>query len=322
MTRTIIRYKWIGVATAAVLLATAGAFSANAATKVEVPEGSGQAHAGNIPGANSGVRPMAAPAGFAVHGIDVSNHQGSINWASIAAAGTDFAYAKATEGLTYVDPTFVANNSGAKANGVYIGAYHFGRPDSGSPAAQADHFLASARYVRDGRTLPPMLDIESGTTVGLANCYGLSTSAMVSWISGFVNEVRAKTGSPTMIYTGAGFWNPCTASSSAFRSNFLFVANWSSAPTPLPGGWSGWTLWQYADSGSLPGDQDVFNGTLAQLHQLTGSHGSDSFGYFNPADGTLHLRNELSAGSSEYAWATGLPANSGVVPLVGDWDGR
>jgi GH25 family lysozyme M1 (1,4-beta-N-acetylmuramidase) len=316
MARSMIRYRWISVAAAVALLVAGSATAAGAATPGTASEGSGWAHADA-----SGARAATAPAGYPVRGIDVSNYQGSINWPSIAAAGVTFAYAKATEGLSYVDSTFAANDSGAKANSVDVGAYHFGRPDLGSAAAQADHFLANARFTHDGRTLPPMLDIETGSSVGLSNCYGLSTSAMVNWISGFVIEVRAKTGSPTMIYTAAGFWNPCTGSSSAFGADYLFVANWSSSPTPLPGGWSTWTFWQYADSGSLPGDQDVFNGTVAQLAQLAGGHGADSFGFFDPGNGSVHLRNELNGGSSEFSWVTGLPAGSGVVPLVGDWDG-
>ena len=48
-----------------------------------------------------------------VAGIDVSGHQGNVDWAKVAAAGTDFAYVKATEGGTYVetDAEFVHNTT-------------------------------------------------------------------------------------------------------------------------------------------------------------------------------------------------------------------
>src|SRR5262249_58342541 len=64
-----------------------------------------------------------------VPGCDVSNYQGNINWGSVAAQGARFAYAKTSEGLTYLDPYWNANYSGAKNAGLYAGGYHYGRPD-------------------------------------------------------------------------------------------------------------------------------------------------------------------------------------------------
>src|SRR5512132_983163 len=48
-----------------------------------------------------------------VQGIDVSHWQGTINWASVAGAGKEFAFCKATEGINYVDPTVGTNTAGA-----------------------------------------------------------------------------------------------------------------------------------------------------------------------------------------------------------------
>src|SRR5689334_15348535 len=114
---------------------------------------------------------QAAPAGYSVHGIDVSVYQDSISWSSVAAAGIDFAYARASLGNAYTDPTFDANHDGARANGLYFGAYHFARPDLSGGRAQADYFLDRARYVADGRNLPPMLDIEWSNQA--PTCFGL-----------------------------------------------------------------------------------------------------------------------------------------------------
>lgn len=120
----------------------------------------------------------AAPPGYAVHGIDVSMWQGTIDWASVAGAGTAFAYARASLGSGYTDPTFDANHDGAKSNGLYFGAYHFARPDLSGGQQQADFFLDRARVTRDGRTLPPMLDLEWGPA-SVPTCFGLSPSHMV-----------------------------------------------------------------------------------------------------------------------------------------------
>ena len=47
----------------------------------------------------------------------------------------------------------------------------------------------------------------------------------------------------------------------------LFVLE-ASGGGRLPTGWGFYTFWQYADSGKLPGDQDVFNGAYTRLKAL------------------------------------------------------
>ncbi len=215
---------------------------------------------------------FAAPAGYPILGLDASHWQPSISWPAAAAGGAKFAYLKATDGLNYVDPTFDAKYHGAKSVGIYAGAYHFARPDKGSGAAQADYLLAHAEFVNDGRTLPPMLDMEwppSGSTSPYP-CYGMTPAQLVAWTHDFVNRIRARTGRPTTIYTNTNWWKLCLANDAGFGTNPLFIASYTPNPPPLPAGWSGWTIWQYANSGPLPGDQDVFNGNLAQLGQLAG----------------------------------------------------
>src|SRR5262249_34286320 len=79
--------------------------------------------------------------GATTKGIDVSHYQGTIDWAAVNDGGIGFAFMKATEGLTFVDSTFAANWSGAKAHGVVRGAYHFFRPQDDG-IQQADFFLS------------------------------------------------------------------------------------------------------------------------------------------------------------------------------------
>lgn len=94
------------------------------------------------------------------YGIDVSNHQGVIDWAAVAGDEISFAYAKATEGEDWVDKQFAANWARAADAGIDRGAYHFfslctdGR-------AQAEHFLRIAKP--DPRALAPALDLEELT---------------------------------------------------------------------------------------------------------------------------------------------------------------
>jgi lysozyme len=53
-----------------------------------------------------------------VQGVDVSHHQGPIDWRALAGSGVRFAYIKATEGSDYVDPAFAANWTEAARAGV------------------------------------------------------------------------------------------------------------------------------------------------------------------------------------------------------------
>src|SRR5215208_4870552 len=65
-----------------------------------------------------------------VHGIDVSYHQGAIDWRQAAAAGTRFAFLRTTAGTLTADPAYAANRSGARAAGLTVGSYHFANPDT------------------------------------------------------------------------------------------------------------------------------------------------------------------------------------------------
>lgn len=169
------------------------------------------------------------------------------------------------------DSYFNANYQAGKAGGLLVGAYHRARPDLSSGKAQADFFLDHAGYVTDGKTLPPMLDIEWPRTdwTGLNAYYNMTPAQMSAWIRAFVTEIAARTGQPTMIYTNANWWNPCTGSDTTFGSYPLFISGYTASPPPLPAGWTNWTFWQYSSSGTLPGDQDVFTGDLVSLTRLT-----------------------------------------------------
>ncbi|KAG7095334.1 hypothetical protein E1B28_006097 [Marasmius oreades] len=203
----------------------------------------------------------------APQGIDVSHFQPNVDWAQVKANGISFAFIKATEGTTFIDPSFSSHYTGATNAGLIRGAYHFGHPDSSSGATQANFFLAhGGGWSGDGITFPGVLDIEfnpSGDT-----CYGLTPAAMVSWIKDFSDTYHAKTTRFPIIYTNTNWWKQCTGNSAAFTSNSLWIARFSSSPGELPAGWPTYTFWQFADSGPNPGDQDNFNGDLAGLKRI------------------------------------------------------
>ena len=64
-----------------------------------------------------------------MQGIDASRFQSTLNWATAKSQGIDFAFVKATEGVDFIDVSFVNHMNNAIAAGVLIGPYHFARPD-------------------------------------------------------------------------------------------------------------------------------------------------------------------------------------------------
>ncbi|KAG8778611.1 hypothetical protein FRC12_024899 [Ceratobasidium sp. 428] len=210
--------------------------------------------------------PKRAPAG--PQGIDVSGYQPDVNWQTVKANGVEFAYIKATEGTTYTNPEFASQYNGAYDAGLIRGAYHFAQPADSTGAAQANYFLEhGGKWSNDGKTLPGALDLEYAPSGD--KCYGLSAAAMTSWITDFVKTYQTATTRYPVIYTSTSWWQLCTGNSDAFGANSpLWVARYADAVGDLPAGWTTWTIWQYANSGPNPGDQDVFNGDSAGLAKL------------------------------------------------------
>ncbi|MEV0556711.1 lysozyme [Streptomyces sp. NPDC050597] len=198
-------------------------------------------------------------------GHDVSSHQKNVNWSSAKSKGAKFVYVKATESHTYRNPYYNQQYNGARGAGIVRGAYHFALPHKSSGTKQAAYFVRNGGWRADGWTLPPALDIEYNP-YGKKKCYGLSKARMVSWIKAFSDEVRRQTGRRPVIYTTYNWWKMCTGNSAAFAANHpLWLARYSSTAGSLPSGWNFWTFWQYDNGGSLPGDQNLFNGSLNQL---------------------------------------------------------
>jgi GH25 family lysozyme M1 (1,4-beta-N-acetylmuramidase) len=201
-------------------------------------------------------------------GMDVSSHQGVVDWKSVAAKGGKFVYVKATEATTYVNPDFDQQYTGAYNAGLIHGAYHFAVPNQSGGQAQADYFVDhGGRWSPDGMTLPPALDIEYnpyGPT-----CYGLSQAAMTAWIKAFSDRVVARTKRYPTIFTSTKWWTQCTGNNAGFgATNPLWIPFYGSSVGALPAGWGFLTIWQYADKGTFPGDQDRFNGAYDRLKAL------------------------------------------------------
>jgi GH25 family lysozyme M1 (1,4-beta-N-acetylmuramidase) len=209
------------------------------------------------------------PAG-ALAGMDVSGHQGQVDWPRAYADGARFAYVKATEGSGFRSSSYAQQFHGAAAAGMVRGAYHFALPDRAPGAVQANFFVDNGGAWTPGSgTLPGALDIEHnpyGET-----CYGMDPVSMSRWIADFSGTYQARTGRAPVIYTTASWWNQCTGANPDFAAhNPLWIARYAPEIGPLPAGWNFHSFWQHSDAGPLPGGQDAFNGDAGQLAAFAG----------------------------------------------------
>lgn len=210
-------------------------------------------------------------------GVDVSKWQRpggvALKWDEVAASGQKFAFIKATDGVEGDQKYFLEDSIAAAKAGLYVGSYHKAHPDR-SATAQADQYVEALQQrdeqISTDKTLPPVLDIE------LDN--GLNPTQLQKWTKDFLERVEEKTGETPMIYTYRWFWQNPMGNSTDFTDYPLWLAAYEdSAPTSLPGGWESMAFWQRSSTGRVDGiptnvDEDVFNGTDAELQQLAAAH--------------------------------------------------
>lgn len=204
------------------------------------------------------------PGSFSVHGIDVSKHQGDIDWHEVATMvdkgkHIEFAFIKSTEGTSLSDHRFNYNYIQAKKEKLLVGAYHFFIP-SRPGEAQAKKFIQHTK-LEDG-DLPPVLDIEK--------FYGCSKVTLQKELKIWLKLVEEQYGVEPIIYTNAKFYENYLKGE--FEDYPLWVAHYKVFDKPEIS--RNWEFWQHSEEGNVNGitervDFNVFNGSLSQLRSLT-----------------------------------------------------
>jgi lysozyme len=209
----------------------------------------------------------ASPRASLLPGIDVSHHNGDIDYTRVRDAGHRFVLMKATQAIDFIDPRFTTNLARARAAGLAVGAYHFfdytldGR-------SQADHFLdrvEAAGGIDDA--LPPVVDVECWAPIG-ASIHAVSATRLRD----FVDRVYERTGRLPMVYTSVFMWREVVGNAEGFEDLPLWAACWGcDEPPSLAPGWDDWAFWQTGltripDVGRL--DHNYFGGRGRDLEAL------------------------------------------------------
>lgn len=136
-------------------------------------------------------------------GIDVSKHNGTIDWTKVKNAGIDFAILRAgnrgygSEGKLLTDNTFDANAKGATENGIAIGAYIFSEAITVEEAIEEANLVLSMIEPYE-ITYPVIIDIEE-----IANDTGrnesLTPAQLTDIVLAFCDHIK-KAGHTPMIY--------------------------------------------------------------------------------------------------------------------------
>ena len=198
---------------------------------------------------------------YPVRGVDVSHHNGRVDWPRIRTAGYAFAYLKASEGATWRDSTFLRNRAEAERAGLVTGAYHFFtlcRPG----ADQARNFVAAIGPPA-AVSLPPAVDLEFGGNCGERPSY----VAMRAELASFLAVLDSAGHRPAVLYVTKEFYGEYLEGDEP--QNRLWVR--SVFGRPRYGG--AWTFWQYAATGRVDGakgriDLNAFNGSSAEFQAL------------------------------------------------------
>jgi lysozyme len=198
---------------------------------------------------------------YAVKGLDVSHHQGTIDWTSIDAQ-YQFVFAKATEGDTFIDTKFSENAQHIKDTNRILGAYHFFH-FSYDGTEQANNYIKTVGTLID---LPPAIDFEFS-----GNPKEFDVAKIIAELQKCINRLEEHYGKKVIIYTTRDAYKHI------IKDNFDNPLWYRSIIFPVSKNMKNMVFWQYHNSATIQGiktkvDLKVFKGDRAELEKLIMEH--------------------------------------------------
>lgn len=201
-------------------------------------------------------------ANYPVKGIDISAHNGNIDFEKVAESGIKFVFIKATEGSSFKDKLFVTNYNNARKAGLKVGAYHFFRFNSPG-------YLQGLNLVNSiqGRKLelPIVIDVEDAGNPAPDSAHGVALR-----LNEMIKHLEEH-GYSVMIYTNKMGYKRY------IRNRVPDSSIWLCSLAQEPDQGMNWTFWQYSHHGKVPGitgyvDKNVFQGSEKAFDQVFSFH--------------------------------------------------
>ena len=195
---------------------------------------------------------------YPVMGIDISAHQGVIDWQTVYDSKVSFAFIKATEGTDFVDKRFAYNWKKAKQKNIIVGAYLFFKFNKDG-RVQAQNFIKQVTLTDND--LPPVVDFE----IAYGNRLGIFSDKHVQkQLLKCLRELEKHYGLKPIIYTNVDAYKK------HIKGNFDEYPLWICKLCNEPVKTIPWTFWQYSHKGAIPGikgnvDMNVFKGSYTDF---------------------------------------------------------
>lgn len=180
-------------------------------------------------------------------GIDVSRHNGNIDWAKVKAAGINFAMIRAGYGVSTIDDKFVTNIKECNRLGIPCGVYWFSyayTPEMARKEAQA--VLKAVKPYK--LEYPIAFDFEDDSvSYASKNGVKMTKKLATSLVEAFCGEIEKNK------YYAVNYANPNFLSnyfdSSLLKKYALWLAHWVSGDSPS----QNCVIWQYSSKGKVNG---------------------------------------------------------------------
>ncbi len=198
--------------------------------------------------------PYVDPERYPVRGIDVSSHNGNIDFSKVRADGYEFVFIKASEGSDFRDKNFQTNYTKARKGGIKTGAYHFFRFDKDG-VDQAINFLKAVGNRK--LDLGLAVDVEQQ-----GNPEGIDKELITERLTAMAEYLYLK-GYRVTFYTNKTGYEEFLMES--FPGYPLWICSFSEHPIDAD-----WTYWQYDHHGKVNGikgdvDLNAYNGTREEF---------------------------------------------------------
>ena len=169
-------------------------------------------------------------------GIDVSYHQGAINWSAVKASGVQFAFVRAGSFKSGTDAYYHQNMKGAIAAGIPVGIYVYSYATT--PQMATNEALFAISVAKDYPVSYPIAyDIEDSYHKGM------STAEIQALINSFCVTIESAGYTP-IVYSGKNFFNTKIGAISQDK----WVAQYASACD-----YPSYSFWQASSKGKING---------------------------------------------------------------------